>query len=192
MLMQFLCAFIAVAVTAADAWAQRAEAPAPFAAASLEIGSAGLWWRTDAVVEPDTGGRVDTSPWLGASVLAGLAMGRSVRVAALGHAFWHPYEGDAPQLVALAGIHLEYIFPPGAYYVLGEAGPCWHVLSPWDSPSSAGPAVGFALGTGFRFTPWLSLEARFSYSGYELGGDDDPRYRHIAILAALRAALPGR
>jgi len=119
----------------------------------------------------------------------GVLVGRSLRVAALGDAFWLATDSEAPELVLLAGAHLEYIFPTGIYYLFGEAGLCWHVLSPWDSGRSSGRAPGYAVGAGYRFARSLSVEAKCSFSGYDQGEGSDVRYRHLAVLAGLRGAI---
>ncbi len=169
--------------------AQPSARPAPFASLALGVGATSLWWQSMGAAVHHEGQADDNRPSVTAGALAGVALGRSARVAAVADVIWLAAQGDSPELAALAGLHLEYIFPPGGYTLFGEAGLCWHVTDPWDSSREAGRGAGFAVGAGYRLTRVFSLEAKCSFSAYDAETDGDLGYRHISLLAALRAIL---
>lgn len=186
MLIVLLSAIFAAVTAAGTLEAQ----PAPYAALAVEVGSASLWRHAEDGTGPDESGG-GNAPSVGAAVMAGLALGPSVRVAALGDALWLPTAEEGPELILLAGGRLEYAFPPGAYYLFGQAGLTWFVQSPWDSGRNASRGPGYALGAGYRLDRLFSIEGTISFSTYgDAAADDGCVYRHIAVTAALRASLP--
>jgi hypothetical protein len=166
---------------------QSSQRPTPFASIAVGPGATSGWHKGAGDAESE-GQIEDSAPSAEASALAGLLVGRSVRVGAVGDLLWIAAGDQEPDLVILAGVYLEYAFPPGLYYLFGEAGVCWHVVDPGDS-SAAGWGPGFALGAGYRLTRLLALQAKCSFSGYDEAGDGDGRYRHLALLAELRLML---
>ncbi len=166
-----------------------AQPTAPFAALTLAVGATSTWSQIDSGTGTTETPLEDNRPSLGGSVLAGVTLGGRFRAAAAGSAIWLATQTQGPELALGAGAHFEYLVPPvGAYYLFGQTGLCWHVADLWDSGRSAAWAPGFALGAGYRPASWLSIEAQCSFTGYDTSGDT--RYRHLSILAGLRAALP--
>jgi hypothetical protein len=169
--------------------AQSSPGLSPFGGLAVGVGATSLWWRSGGAAESHEGQLEDNRPSVTGGLVAGALLGRSLRIAASGDAIWLAAEDQDPELALQAGVHLEYIFPPGSYYLFGQAGVCWHIVSPWSSTREIGRGPGFAIGAGYRLTRLLSVEARCSFSGFDEAAHDNLGYRHISMLAALRATV---